>query len=364
MMFKRNISIIAVIVVVMVSVGFSYCNANIKQIDENNKNMLQENIDYESIEGEINILKKLKIGGVDQWINITGKDKKNPILLILHGGPGFAMMPIFEANNKELENDFTIVNWDQRGAGKSYYKNIPEESMTLQQLVQDANEITEYLKSKFKQNKIYIMAHSFGSIIGIELIEKYPQNYLAYIGTGQVVDFARNERFSYDFVYNMALEDNNKEALDILTTIGQPDENGSYINDSGYEETSKLVEYYGGDLNGKKSLDEIYDLIFENNIYQNDVQKILDGYEFSQLLFEDEDVLKLDFMSNRLELKVPVYFMLGRNDYDTPSILAEKYFDAINAPSKELIWFKNSAHFPFYEEPEKFNQIIKEKFSK
>lgn len=320
-------------------------------------------LDYDSLEGEFDVLKKLQINGVDQWVRISGRDRENPILLVLHGGPGFVMMPVFDGKNKSLEEDFTIVHWDQRGAGKSYDENIAEKSMTLEQLVEDANKLTKYIKTEFKQEKIYVIGHSFGSVVGIELVHKYPQDYKAYIGTGQVVDFVRNEQTSYDFAYEMAVEYANEEALEILERIGRPDENGRYLNESGYEKVSGLVELYGGDLSGKTSIDEIYDLIFESDIYKDDHQKILDGYEFSQLLFEDEKVLDMDLMRDRSQLEVPVYFMLGRNDYDTPSKLAEMYFDEIEAPHKELIWFEESAHFPFYEEPEKFNRLMKIKFS-
>lgn len=303
----------------------------------------------------------LEIGGVNQWIRTTGTNNDNPILLVLHGGPGFVMMPIFDAVNNDLYQNYTVVNWDQRGAGKSYNEEIPEDSMTLNQLVRDANELTEYLKDKYKQEKIYVLGHSFGTQVGLELVYRYPENYYAYIGTGQVVDFSRNEQGSYAYAYENALKTSNDEAIEALSAVGEPDEEGRYVDDEGYEVTSKWVEYYGGSLHGKKSIDELYDLIFDNPIYKNDENAILAGYEFSQLFFEDTAVTEVDLFKERKVFEVPIYFLLGRNDYDTPSKLAEEYFNAIEAPNKELVWFEKSAHFPFYEEPEKFNKVMKEK---
>lgn len=270
------------------------------------------------------------------------------------------MMSIFDDANAELYHDYTIVHWDQRGGGKSYNEEIPVESMTLNQLVSDANELTEYLKDKYNQDKIYVLGHSFGTLVGLELVHHYPENYHAYIGTGQVVDFSRNEQESYDYAYESAVESSNSEAVEMLRAVGRPNEEGRYISDEGYEVTSKWVEYYGGDLHTKKSIDELYDLIFHSVIYEKDHASILAGYEFSQLFFEDTAVTEMDLMEERKSFKVSVYFFLGRYDYDTPSELAENYFNSIEAPYKALTWFEASAHFPFYEEVEKFNKTMKE----
>lgn len=306
----------------------------------------------------INKLEMLEIGGISQWIHIKGKDINNPILLVLHGGPGFAMMPLLGQINSDLEDSFTVVNWDQRGSGKSYSPNIPTESMSLDQFVLDAEELTHYLKETFNQDKIYILGHSFGSVIAMKLIKEYPENYAGYFATGQVVDFVINEQHSYDFALEQSIEDKNTVAIKALNAVGRPDAQGNYILETGYEETSKYIEYYGGDLYGENSIDPIYDLIFDSNIYKEDEQKLLEGYEFSQLLFDDENVRDINLMKDIKKVEVAVYFLLGRYDFDTPSKLAQAYYDVLEAPYKELIWFDQSAHFPFYEEADKFNEVL------
>jgi len=306
----------------------------------------------------INELKSIEIGGIAQWIHIKGDDESKPLLLVLHGGPGFSMMPMIGQMNKALEEEFIVVNWDQRGSGKSYDPNIPIDSMTLDQFVLDANELTNYLRKAFNKDKIYILGHSFGSLMGMKLIEEYPENYCGYFGTGQMIDFISNEQLGYDFALAKAEETDNGEVIEILKSVGRPDSQGNYMLEDGYEETSKYIEYYGGALYEKDSIDPIYDLIFDSAIYENDEQNLLDGYEFSQLIFDDEAVRTINLQEDIRVVEVPVYFLQGRHDYDTPSELVQSYFEILEAPKKELIWFEQSAHFPFYEEADKFSETI------
>ncbi len=272
-------------------------------------------------DSSINELKSIEIGGIDQWIHIKGDDESKPLLLVLHGGPGFSMMPMIGQMNKGLEAEFVVVNWDQRGSGKSYDPNVPIDSMTLNQFVLDANEITNYLRKAFKKDKIYILGHSFGLLMGMKLIQAYPENYCGYFGTGQMIDFINNEQLGYDFALANAEENANHEAIEILKLVGRPDSEGNYVLENGYEETSKYIEYYGGTLYEKDSIDPVYELIFNSAIYENDEENLLDGYEFSQLIFNDETVRTINLQDDVTSVDVPVYFLQGRHDYDTPSEL-------------------------------------------
>lgn len=306
----------------------------------------------------ISALESVELGGLEQWILLQGGDTSNPVLLVLHGGPGYVMMPLFHEINSELEHYFTVVNWDQRGAGKSYAPQISESSMTLEQFVSDAHELTQYLKGRFNQDKIYIVGHSFGTVLGIHLIDAYPEDYWGYVGVGQVVDIIENEQRMYDFVWQKAQDGDHEAAIAELVKIGRPSDDGEYLDDEGYEITMKWVAYYGGDLFGKQDTQEIEDIIWNHEIYADDQTRILNGLAFSELLFEDEAVWYLDFRTQVTQFQVPVYFFAGHYDYDTPSELVQQYFDRITAPSKNITWFENSAHFPFYEQPEKFNASL------
>lgn len=308
-------------------------------------------------------LEEVALHGSKQWIYITGQQDSNPVLLVLHGGPGFAMLPLFHEKLPELEKTFTVVNWDQRGAGKSYSQSIPAKSMTMEQLVEDAHELTQILKQKFHKNRIFLLGHSSGTIVGARLIKAYPEDYSSYIGVGQVVNFAENEIDSYDFALQSAIQNQNRKAENQLKRIGRPDEQGNYHSYEGYEITSHWVEFFGGSILNQSDLDDIYDLIFSNPVYKGDEKKIIKGYKLSKDLF-DESMKGFNLVTELQGIDIPVYILSGRNDYETPVTLIRKYFDQLNLPSKKYIEFAQSAHFPFYEEPKKFvstmNEILSE----
>jgi len=309
-------------------------------------------------DSSIDSLETISLGGIEQWILIQGNDVSNPVLLVLHGGPGYVMMPLLHEHNGELEDHFTVVNWDQRGAGKSYLPEMDEDSMTLEQFVSDAHDLTLALKERFEQEKIYLLGHSLGTVLGMMLIHEYPGDYHGYVGVGQVIDIIENEQKSYDFALGKAEDENNSVAIDELEEIGRPDEDGEYNNESGYDITEEWVAYYGGDLHGKNSTDEVENAILASEIYSTDAEKIENGWEFSQAIFADEALWYLDFRTEVTEVDVPVYFFTGHHDYDTPFELVEEYCDVLTAPIKEIVWFESSAHFPFYEEPERFNEMM------
>lgn len=128
---------------------------------------------------------------------IRGKTADLPVLLMIHGGPGFVESHLFRTYNKELEQHFIVVYWDQRGAGLSYDSTIPPQSMTLARIVSDANDLTDTLKRRFHKEKIYALGHSWGSAVGIYLVQQYPSDFYKYIGVGQVVDMEENEKLSF-----------------------------------------------------------------------------------------------------------------------------------------------------------------------
>ncbi len=314
------------------------------------------------IDSNINRLVRVALGGVDQGILMQGNDSTKPVLLVLHGGPGYAMMPLMHENNTVLEDHFIVVNWDQLGAGLSYSPAISEERISLAQLISDARELTTYLKTEFNQQKIYLMGHSFGTVLAMYMVEQAPDDYYAIASVGQVVNVIENEQLSYDFALEASIADGNVLAVEALSSVGRPDDDGEYQVESGYEVTAQWMAYYGGDLYGKTSTDEIEQAILNSDIYKEYQQQWLDGWELSQSLFNDTAVWEFDFRTDLPSIDVPVYFLTGRHDYDTPFVLVNEYYQLLSAPKKELIWFESSAHFPFYEEPELFNQALIDRF--
>ena len=130
----------------------------------------------------------LVLGGEKQYVEITAESDEAPVLLFIHGGPGWPQTPFLRYFNSDLSKRFVLVSWDQRGCGKSYMSNPNPPNMTLAQIVSDAHELTAYLKKKFSQRRIYLAGFSWGSIVGMELAQKYPEDYSAFISISQVVN--------------------------------------------------------------------------------------------------------------------------------------------------------------------------------
>jgi len=161
------------------------------------------------------------LGGIEQWISIRG-NIDNPILIYLHGGPGTPVMPLFRHFQASLEDYFLIVQWEQRGAGKSFSRRIPKETMTIEQFISDLYELIELLKKRFSKTKIYLIGHSWGSVLGTFIVQRYPQLFYAYIGVGQASNTVETEKRMYEFVLERSKELNNKKAIRQLEKVGPP----------------------------------------------------------------------------------------------------------------------------------------------
>ena len=162
----------------------------------------------------------VRIGGIDQWISVRGRDRRNPILLFIHGGPASTEMPVSWLYQSGWEDYFTVVQWDQRGAGKTYVANDPavvEPTIATERMVADGEELVAWLREHYGKRKIFVLGHSWGSIIGLELARRHPDWLHAYIGMGQMIDGRDNERLGYEWALQAARADHNDKAVRELT---------------------------------------------------------------------------------------------------------------------------------------------------
>ena len=167
----------------------------------------------------INILEQVELGGVKQWVSIRATNRHNPVLLFLHGGPGSANIAKLRIQVPELEQHFVVVNWDQRGAGKSYSPGFNASTLSRQQLVSDAHELVGLLKKRFDTHKIYLMGFSWGSVLGLSLVDQYPDDFEAFISISQVVDYQTGEKLSLAYARESAQRESNAQALEELASV-------------------------------------------------------------------------------------------------------------------------------------------------
>ncbi len=299
----------------------------------------------------------IELGGEKQYVEITGESDKNPVLLFIHGGPGWTQTPQLRYFNSDLTKDYILVAWEQRGAGQSFMKNPEPKNMTLEQIVADGHELTGKLKEKFGQDKIYLAGYSWGSVVGLELAKKYPENYHAYISIAQVVNMKRGMEISQEWLKKKAEEKGDKESLAMLEKLKNPTEDFCKEGMDCFMKQYEIIMKYGGAIKNVAIGKELEKAQTEPEDYKN--YDWMKAFEFSAGKLE-KDMYSYDAREVK-ELKIPVYFFLGRHDWNVPAVLAEEYSKSLKAPKKEIVWFENAGHGITEEEAKNFNKAMVEK---
>jgi pimeloyl-ACP methyl ester carboxylesterase len=323
---------------------------------------LQHTVDQEhaiSSPNGINRLEPVRIGGIDQWIEVRGQNVTNPILLFIHGGPGASFIPLAGGFQDPWEKYFTVVQWDQRGAGKTYTSNSKEvlrQTINVPQMEQDTLEVVNYLRNRFKRQKIFVVGHSWGSVLGLWLAHEHPDLIYAYVGVGQVINFEQNEKVAYEDALRQARDHHNEQAVKELEMLA-PYPVGDL--DFGKLSTAKRWE---NELLGPPptSLDGFLTV---TRIASTPGYSLRDDYSFfvGQLFSAKillPELMKLDLDRLGRDFRVPIFFLQGRHDPYCRASLIWEYSQTINAPQKKFIWFEDSGHFPFFEEQQKFTDEL------
>jgi pimeloyl-ACP methyl ester carboxylesterase len=297
---------------------------------------------------------KLHVGGIEQWVYVRGQDKGNPIILFVHGGPGAPYSPVMWEFQRPLEEYFTVVNWDQRGAGKTYLTVDPgsiANTIHISQYVSDAIEVAEAIRRKYGARKLILMGHSWGSVVGMKAALARPDLFYAYVGIGQVINTRTNEKLSFEYGLEQAKKANNTAAVKELESIA-PYPGTTPITRERIIIARKWPQYFGG-LSAFRSNSKYY---FDGPALSPDydpkeVASIDQGNVFTlaKLLPEFLDV---DFTGVKT-FPIPVLMFMGRHDYTTPSEPTAAWLQAVQAPYKQGVWFENSAHMIPWEEPGK-----------
>lgn len=303
-------------------------------------------------------IEPVMLGGSKQWLLIRGADKSRPVLLFIHGGPGSPYMGLAHAFQSELEKHFVVVQWDQRGGGKSY-PDTPSSTMNVKQFLSDTHELVLMLKQRFNRDKIYVLGHSWGTYLGLMEARRHPENLYAYIGAGQMVDLTKQEQLSHQFVTERARATANGDALKQLAEIGEPP----------YQPASKGLDVkyswlweYGGMIEGETGPAPFVKALITSCEYSwTDVLNFVRGSSSSvRQIAENEGQafwqLKAPDASRPFE--VPVFFITGEHDRVTPLALVADYERALQAPQKQSYVLKDAGHFAFFTDPARFTDIM------
>jgi pimeloyl-ACP methyl ester carboxylesterase len=297
----------------------------------------------------------LRIGGVEQWLSIRGHDRRNPVLLFIHGGPASVTMPVSYTFQSPWEDYFTVVQWDQRGAGKTYAANAEQQmspGMTIAGMTDDAAQVVQYLRRHYGKRKIFLLGHSWGTVLGTRLAQQHPDWFYAYIGVGQVVNVRKNEEIGFAFALREAKADHNDKAVRELESLAPYPGNAPLTLDR-IATRSKWETYYGGLAYGRKDFSFYADAEDLSPDYsQAELDAIGKGstYSLKHLL---QPLLGVNF-DDTTDFRCPVILFVGQHDYTTSHELAEQWFDRIQAPSKHMVLFADSAHMVMQEQPGRF----------
>jgi proline iminopeptidase len=301
-------------------------------------------------------LMALKIGGIDQWVSVRGADRRNPVLLHIHGGPGYISIPMSWWFSRGWEEYFTVVQWDQRAAGKTHLLTDPAiiaPTLTPERMIADAEEMATWARQTFGKDKIFVSGHSWGSFLGLELARRHPDWLHAYIGVGQMTDMPESERRGWSFAMDAARKEGNTKAIGDLKSIAPYAAPGKLIPLNDIYTQRRWVEFYGGTMayrHGNQAEGDLADL--SPDYTDAEVAHIWEGNGFGERYLLP-GALALDLSLIR-ELRCPLIVFAGRHDMNVNSQLASDWFSTVAAPSKQLVWFEHSAHLPMTEERGKY----------
>ena len=289
----------------------------------------------------------VRIGGIEQWIQIRGEDRRNPVILWLNGGPGFSTMPATRLV-RSWEHAFTVVMWDQRGEGKTFQRtgSTLTASMTVDRMTQDGIEVAEYVRARLQKDKIIVLGHSWGSVLGVRMVKQRPDLFSVYVGTGQVTSMPADAVASYPLLRARAHDLGNRVAEEQLASIGPPP----------FDRTEKNFTWiiWANALDpGEAKPATTAALPWEalKSLYEQ--RYLRAGLMYSQQTMMDV-VFRLDLSTLGYQFDIPVVIIQGSEDLVTVTALAQDYFDKITAPHKEFVVLRGSGHLCLLNEPDTF----------
>lgn len=297
---------------------------------------------------------KLRIGGIEQWIYARGQDRNNPVLLFVHGGPASPSAPTMWMYQRPLEEYFTVVNYDQRGAGRTYLDNDPEQvrpTLHIDRFADDAAEIAKAMAQRYGKRKVILVGHSWGTVVGMRAVLAHPELFHAYVGIGQVISMLDNEQISFDFALAQARKEHNQQAIRELESIAPYPGNTPITRERIVKERT-WAQHYGGLAAYRGDFSYYFNAPLLSPEYDARAVKAIDQGSLLTLEQVLNEWLQVDFKPVT-DFPVPVLMFMGRHDYTTPSAPTAAWLARVRAPYKKAVWFEHSAHLVQFEEPGK-----------
>jgi pimeloyl-ACP methyl ester carboxylesterase len=303
----------------------------------------------------------INVNGHEQWLRIRGENAKNPILLYLHGGPGGSQVPSYRHFQLEWEQSYTMVHWEQRGAGKSYRNKLNPATLTVSQLVADALVVIDYLSTRFDRQDIVLLGHSWGTFLGIHVLQARPPAISSYVGIGQIANQIKSEERMYQFALGRAQAEKDETTVALLGKLhGYPLQNSSPRSIALVRQVATRYGYLGST---STDVARTYTRLMDTPEYGlADIYRFLKGTLVSSATLGRAMLSDVEAQPTELPLRfgVPMFFLSGRRDHFTPIDLADAYLESIEAPEKQHVVFEECGHYPNEDEPELFIQTVRE----
>jgi pimeloyl-ACP methyl ester carboxylesterase len=290
----------------------------------------------------------VRIGGMDQYISIRGDDRANPVILFVHGGPGDSMVP-FAQIYRPWEKYFTVVQWDQRGAGRTFGRNGTNETpMTIDRMVSDGIEVAEYLRGHLHKDKVILLAHSFGTVLGIQMVKRRPDLFAAYVGTGQVVAKAEKERLLYARLMKKLEATHDADGIVKLKTVKAP-----YHSEAELQVERAVSSRFDPPVERDLRKEMTPVVLYAPDYSLRDIYDLTHAAAYvGEAIYPQQ--LPYDARKLGLKFDVPFFIFEGEADSITPPDLAKAYFDSVQAPVKGFVVFKEVGHSAVLTRPDAF----------
>ncbi len=309
----------------------------------------------------------IALGGIEQYVQIRGEDRNNPVILWLHGGPGFPLTYMTGRYQTELERDYTIAVWEQRGCGRTLYRNPGESNPTIGQLLSDLDELVDYLRKRFDRDEIILIGQSWGTVLATDYIHRHPQKIAAYIGIGQVTDFLQGKILAAQHAESRArAKGNGKDVAELKRGIGRLRETAclEQLDIKMLESTIVTSMKYLRNNAEMSGIRQTWTALTSPQMRWADMKWFLFASNTKNIIESQCNLVDYMYFRYRIEdlgrrYPMPVCFIQGDSDWITPTPLVRDYYATVVAERKEMVVIQDAGHTPFLDHPQRFCAAVK-----